>query len=115
MVPHKTAHGAEAMDRFKSFEGVPPAYAKVKKVVVPGALTAIRLMPGRKFTRLGDLAQSVGWNHGKLIEKLEAKRIAHGAAYHKAKLEKSKKTAKALEAAKAELAPINEKLAKFGY
>lgn len=47
MLPHKTARGAEALKHFKVFEGIPPAYEKVKRMVVPAALRIVRLKPGR--------------------------------------------------------------------
>lgn len=48
MVPHKTSRGAEAMERLKVFEGIPPPYDKQKRMVVPSALRANRLNPSRK-------------------------------------------------------------------
>lgn len=59
MVPHKTKRGAMALERMKAFEGVPPPYDKVKRMVVPGALQVLRLQHGHRFCRLGDLASSV--------------------------------------------------------
>lgn len=32
MIPHKTKRGAEAMNRLKVFDGVPPPYDKVSKL-----------------------------------------------------------------------------------
>ncbi len=59
MVPHKTKRGAAALDRFKAYEGVPPPYDKVKRLVVPDALKVLRLQHGHKFCKLGDLSNSV--------------------------------------------------------
>ncbi len=59
MVPHKTKRGAIALERLKTFEGVPPPYDKVKRLVVPDALKVLRLQHGHKFCKLGDLASSV--------------------------------------------------------
>jgi hypothetical protein len=59
MVPHKTARGAAALERLKCFEGVPPPYDKVKRLVVPDALQVLRLQHGHRFCKLGNLAQSV--------------------------------------------------------
>ena len=67
MVPHKTARGTEAMSRLKVFEGIPDEYQKVKRVVVPDALRATRLRPGRRFCVLGELATRAGWKYGSLI------------------------------------------------
>lgn len=38
MIPHKTKRGAAALARMKVFEGVPPPYDKVKRMVIPDAL-----------------------------------------------------------------------------
>ncbi len=51
--------GQAAMERLKVFEGVPHPYDKVKKVVIPQALRVLRLRPGRKYCRLGDLSEQV--------------------------------------------------------
>eukprot|EP00878_Enallax_costatus_P044168 GHUV01052471.1.p1 GENE.GHUV01052471.1~~GHUV01052471.1.p1 ORF type:complete len:114 (-),score=23.96 GHUV01052471.1:22-363(-) len=59
MVPHKTPRGAAALERLKCFEGVPPPYDKVKRLVVPDALQVLRLQHGHRFCKLGNLAQSV--------------------------------------------------------
>jgi hypothetical protein len=59
MIPHKTKRGAAAMDRLKVFEGVPPAYETVKRMVVPDALKVLRLQHGHKSVKLGDLAATV--------------------------------------------------------
>ena len=59
MVPHKTKRGAAALERFKAYEGVPPPYDKVKRLVVPDALKVLRLQHGHKFCKLGDLSNSV--------------------------------------------------------
>eukprot|EP00890_Picochlorum_soloecismus_P003265 jgi/Picsp_1/393/NSC_00391-R1_protein len=85
MVPHKTARGAAAMERMKSFEGVPAPYDKVKRMVIPDALKVLRLQQGHKFVRLGDMASQVGWKHNDTVAELEAKRKAKSAAYHEAK------------------------------
>ena len=59
MVPHKTKRGAKALERMKTFEGVPPPYDKVKRLVVPDALKVLRLKHGHKYCKLGDLSTSV--------------------------------------------------------
>jgi hypothetical protein len=61
MVPHKTPRGAAALERLKCFEGVPPPFDKVKRLVVPDALQVLRLQHGHRFCKLGQLAQSVSW------------------------------------------------------
>jgi hypothetical protein len=70
MVPHKTKRGAAALERLKVFEGVPPPFDKVKRLVVPDALQVLRLQHGHRFCKLGQLAQSVStqlrWGAGVL-------------------------------------------------
>jgi len=86
MLPHKTARGAAALKRLKVFEGVPPAYQKRKKFVVPEALRVLRLKPQRDFCVLGRLSAEVGWKHKDVVAKLESKRKVRAAAWYKRKL-----------------------------
>merc|ERR1712224_1022901 len=72
MVPHKTARGAAALDRLKTFEGIPHPYDAKKRVVVPAALKVLRLRPHRLWTKLGDLSTQVGWHCQQLLERLES-------------------------------------------
>ena len=60
MLPHKTARGQAALDRLKVYEGIPPPYDKVKRMVVPDALMVLRLQSHHKWCKLSDLASSVG-------------------------------------------------------
>jgi len=85
MIPHKTKRGQAALDRLKLFEGCPHPYDKIKKQVLPAALRVLRLKPGRKFCRLGDLAKAYGWAHDGLIKSLEEKRKTKSAAYYATK------------------------------
>jgi len=82
MIPHKSKRGQAALERLKVFEGTPFPYDHMKRVVVPFALRVLRLKPGRKYCRLGDLASSVGWAHNGLIKKLEGKRLTYSAAHY---------------------------------
>lgn len=88
---------------------------QVKRVVVPGALTTLRLKPGRKFCRVGDLSKSLGWKHAELIEKLEAKRLTRSAAFFQTKKQLLKLKAKAVVDTTSQLAEVNSKLAQYGY
>ena len=45
MIPHKTKRGAAALARMKVFEGVPPPYDKVKRMVIPDALKFVPFYP----------------------------------------------------------------------
>jgi len=74
MLPHKTVRGTLALARLRVFEGIPPRYQRVKRLVVPDALTVTNLRPNRAFTVLGELASEVGWNQGPIVAKLEARR-----------------------------------------
>merc|ERR1712216_420574 len=85
MVPHKTKRGAAALGRFQSFEGIPPPYDKVKRMVIPDALKVLRLQHGHKYVVLGDLSTAVGWKYGEAIEELEATRKESSAAFWEAK------------------------------
>ncbi|XP_044011310.1 60S ribosomal protein L13a-like isoform X2 [Aphidius gifuensis] len=48
MIPHKTERGKQALRRLKCYEGCPPPYDSRKRSVVPGAMRAMCLKPGRK-------------------------------------------------------------------
>jgi len=85
MVPHKTKRGAAALDRLQVFEGCPHPFDKMKRVVVPAALRVLRLKPGRKFCRLGDLATAYGWSHNDLIKRLEGKRKTRSSVFYQRK------------------------------
>ncbi|PIA36019.1 hypothetical protein AQUCO_03400131v1 [Aquilegia coerulea] len=63
MIPHKTKRGAAALARLKAYEGIPPPYDKIKRMVIPDALKVLRLQPGHKYCLLGRLSSEVGWNH----------------------------------------------------
>ena len=115
MVPHKTARGTASLARLQVFEGIPPQFQRVKRVVVPDALRVLRLAPGRRFCVLKKLSSEMGWKFGEVVDKLEEKRKARGTAFH------TKKSAlvKLLGAAKAEVAAaepqLKNSLAELGY
>lgn len=85
MIPHKTKRGAAAMERLKVFEGVPPPYDTVKRLVVPDALKVLRLQHGHKSCKLGALAATVGWKHQDAVAILEERRKVKAAAYYEQK------------------------------
>ncbi|CAO3590761.1 60S ribosomal protein L16 [Absidia repens] len=115
MVPHKTARGAAALDRIKLFEGVPPPYDRVKRVVVPDALRALKLKPGRKYTTIGRISHEVGWKYQDVVAKLEDKRKAKSAAYYQRKQALLAIQKKAVEAKADAVKDINASLAAVGY
>merc|ERR1719359_1074979 len=71
MVPHKTPRGAAALDRLKTFEGIPSPYDCKKRMVIPSCLKVLRLAPDRKYCKLGDLSAHQGWKHQGLIKRME--------------------------------------------
>lgn len=132
MIPHKTARGAAALERLKVFEGVPPPYDKMKKMVVPQALRVLRLQPGRKYCTVGRLSHEVGWKYQDVVARyvvvcprragvsltgfysLEERRKAKGAAYY----ERKKVAARQLSDAKKNASTKTETakaLAAYGY
>jgi len=115
MVPHKTKRGALALNRLSSFVGVPPPYDKTKRLVVPSALRISHLRPGRKYTRLGDLAKSSGWKYSEVVDRLEAKRTVRAKAYYKSTLAAKKLRAQALKKAAPKIAAQAKVLEQFAY
>merc|ERR1712228_213133 len=114
MVPHKTARGAAALDRLKSFEGIPHPFDRKKRMVIPHCLKVIRLRPERRFCKLGDLSHSYGWKHQDLLQRLEGQRKVKSSAFHKKKVSAAKTKQTALKNAKVN-AEDQKVLAGAGY
>merc|ERR550514_1397694 len=114
MVPHKTPRGAAALDRLKSFEGIPHAYDRKKRMVLPHCLKVLRLRPERHYCKLGDLSEQVGWKQQGLVERLESQRKVKSGVFYKKKLAAAKAKQAAVKSVKvsAEDAKI---LANAGY
>ncbi len=113
MLPHKTVRGQNALLRLSAFEGIPDNFQKIKRVVVPAALKAIRMRPDRNYTVIGDLSREVGWGYQELVAKLETQRKAKEQEYYK-----SKKAAIATRAKKAKsinTTEVDATLSKLGY
>ena len=85
MLPHKTYRGSLALKRLKLYDGVPVALAKRKKFIVPCALRLIKLAPGRKYSKIGEIFNEIGWNKKKIIEENEEKSKALGKKFWKNK------------------------------
>ncbi|KAJ1834018.1 60S ribosomal protein L16A [Coemansia sp. RSA 2711] len=115
MIPHKSARGEAALGRVKVFEGVPPPYDKMKRMVIPRALRVINLKPGRKFSTLSRLSSEVGWKYQNVVADLEKKRKVRSQAFYERKKAIANIRAKAVAAKEAELAPIKEQLVQFGH
>lgn len=114
MIPHKTARGAAALERLKVFEGVPPPYDKVKRVVVPQALRVLRLKPGRKYCTVGRLSHEVGWKYQDVVARLEERRKVKGAAYYERKKAVRRQLAEAKASHKGD-EKTQKQLASYGY
>ena len=114
MLPHKTPRGALALAKLKVYEGVPPPFDHVKRVVVPSALRVLRLKPMRRFTNLGKLATEVGWTYSDVVNKLEAKRKVKAAAFYQRQKQLDKFRAKAVESTKAKVAKETSALQSLG-
>jgi large subunit ribosomal protein L13Ae len=114
MVPHKTARGAAALERLKVFEGIPAPYDKMKRMVVPGALTVNRIRPGRDTCTVGRLSAEVGWKYQTVVERLEDKRRVRSEAYYQRKKALLRVRSKATTVAAKKTAADNKVLAGFG-
>merc|ERR1711907_282632 len=113
MVPRKTQRGEEALARLKVFDGVPPPYDRLKRMVVPSALRVLKLRPGRKYCSLGRLSHETGWKYQHIIKTLEEKRKAKAAIYYKAKKKAASDAAAKVNSA--DLTAVNGELAALGY
>lgn len=104
MLPRKTERGQAALNKLKTFDGVPFEYTTRKKMCVSDATKVLRLKPHRKFCVLGDLSKQVGWKRGEIIDKLNGKRAELAKAKHtkvisKCSTMKAAKTAAATKSA----------------
>ncbi|XP_073135724.1 large ribosomal subunit protein uL13w-like [Henckelia pumila] len=103
MIPHKTKRGAAALARLKVYEGVPPPYDKIKRMVIPDALKVLRLQAGHKYCLLGRLSAEVGWNHSDIIRELEMKRKERAQSMYERKKQLVKLRVKAEKVAEEKL------------
>lgn len=115
MVNQTTSRGQDALSRLSTFEGIPAPFDKQKRVVVPAALRVMRLKPGRDYTVIGVLADTIGWKHMDLLSRLESKRKADGKEFYQKKKAKTALRKKAEIACAGELTKVNEVLAASGY
>jgi len=95
MLPHKTPRGAAALNRLKTFEGIPAPYDQKKRVVIPKALKVIRMDFSRKHCQLGQLSEVVGWKYRENVAALEEKRKTESREFYdrKKKLRELRKKA----------------------
>ncbi|KAJ8430078.1 hypothetical protein Cgig2_008525 [Carnegiea gigantea] len=115
MIPHKTKRGAAALARLKVYEGVPPPYDKMKRMVVPDALKVLRLQKGHKYCLLGRLSKEVGWNHYDTIRELEEKRKERSQVAYQRKKQLTRLRVKAEKAAEEKLGSQLDILASVKY
>lgn len=113
MLPRKTKRGEAAMERVKYYEGIPPAYEKSKRMLIPSALAVTHLRPSAKKTRVGNLAAEMGWKYASLIRKLEAERKTESTAYWEKKKAATKLRQEATK--KADLSAESAVLEAGGY
>ncbi|KAF6019423.1 RPL13A [Bugula neritina] len=117
MLPHKTNRGKEALYLFKSFEGIPAPYDKMKRMVIPSALKITRMKPTRKFCRLGRLSHEVGWKYQSVIATLEEKRKVRSHKFHvqRKKAQKLEQTAKKVLSDSGRAAKVQKVIESYGY
>ncbi|GFY93035.1 ribosomal protein L13 family protein [Actinidia rufa] len=115
MIPHKTKRGAAALARLKVYEGIPPPYDKMKRMVIPDALKVLRLQAGHKYCLLGKLSSEVGWNHYDIIRELEKKRKEKSRVTYERKKQLTKLRLKAEKAAEEKLGPQLATIAPIKY
>lgn len=145
MIPHKTPRGAAALERLKTFEGVPPPYDHKKRMVVPQALRVLRLKPGRKYCTVGRLGAEFGWKYRDVVARyvltswscwtdcnflgiltsghitdpyrcrLEERRKVKGAAYYERKQIARRQLAQAKQQVAEKDTETTTSLAQFGY
>ncbi|KAF2486519.1 ribosomal protein L13 domain-containing protein [Neohortaea acidophila] len=114
MLPHKTERGAKALERLKTFEGIPPPYDHKKRMVVPQALRVLRLQPGRKYCTVGRLGHEFGWKYKDVVERLEERRKVKSQAYYERKKAARRQLTDAQKNAKVDK-KTTEQLAGYGY
>jgi large subunit ribosomal protein L13Ae len=114
MLPHKIYRGRQALKKLHVYEGIPPRFHARKRMLIPRAMTHIRLEPGRKFCTLGALAKEVGWNYKQVVEDLEVKRKVQSSLYWEKKQQRLALREKAIQATRAENAETVKILENFG-
>lgn len=102
------------MERLKVFEGIPPPYDKIKRMVVPQALRVLRLKPGRKYCTVGRLSHEVGWKYKDVVERLEERRKVKGAAYYERKKQARRHLVQATKSAKVD-DHTKKQLTRYGH
>uniref|UniRef100_UPI0005C8FBE9 60S ribosomal protein L13a-3-like n=1 Tax=Fragaria vesca subsp. vesca TaxID=101020 RepID=UPI0005C8FBE9 len=107
--------GAAALARLKAYEGIPPPYDKIKRMVIPDALKVLRLQAVHKYCLLGKLSSEVGWIHYDTIRELEKKRKEQSQIAYERKKQLNKLRVKAEKVAEEKLGPHLEIIAPIKY
>merc|ERR1712226_914153 len=115
MLPHKTHRGENALHQVKPFEGIPPMYAKRRRVVVPSAMTVVCLKPGRKYCHLGRLSHEVGWKYQNVVKALETKRKLKAVLRVRINKRNNKITKEAQSKVQGKVAPYQKIIEGYGY
>uniref|UniRef100_A0AC34R4Y4 Large ribosomal subunit protein uL13 n=1 Tax=Panagrolaimus sp. JU765 TaxID=591449 RepID=A0AC34R4Y4_9BILA len=115
MLPHKTARGQAALNRLKTYEGIPQPLDTQVRFCEPNSVRAIALKAGRKFCTVGRLSHEVGWQYKDVVAKLETKRKVRAAAFYERKKAASKLMNQAAKNAESKIADYNKQLAELGY
>ena len=113
MIPHKTARGQAALDRLKTYEGIPYPYDHKKRMVVPEALKIVRLKDNRKYCNVGELASHMGWTKKDTVDTLEEKRKVKAAKFWE--LKKKKIDAKDKAKNHKDVQELNKTLSQYGF
>merc|ERR1712226_1525196 len=101
MLPHKTHRGENALHQVKPFEGIPPMYAKRRRVVVPSAMTVVCLKPGRKYQNV--------------VKALETKRKLKAVLRVRINKRNNKITKEAQSKVQGKVAPYQKIIEGYGY
>merc|ERR1712198_285662 len=88
---------------------------KIKRMVVPDALKALRLKPGRKHCKLGRLSHEVGWKYQGVVATLETKRKAKSAVYYKTKMANRKLRVTAADKVAKRTTALNALIKSYGH
>ena len=110
MLPYRTTRGLRAFENLKTFEGIPPQYSVIKRVIVPHALRIVNIQNDRATTKLGKLSTTYGWKYGEIVSNIEEKRKAKSQERFESKKEEQTKLLRAIEQANKQL---GEKAVRF--
>jgi len=91
MLPHKTKKGTNALMNLRIFEGIPEPFDKMKRFIIPSALRITRLLPGRKYSILGELCNQIGWTKKHVTDSMIWNKNIKSRLFYKFKIKAIKK------------------------